>query len=234
MPPVELYKAGEAYFVRDGNHRVSVAKQLGRRTIQALVWEFEGCFPLQPDSDVDSQLCQAAHAAFMDCTHLDRLCPGAGIRLTEPDGYEDLLREIEGYQRILSRIDGHEIPWDEATTLWYEMRYVPILEAIRGRRVLEEFPGRTETDLYLWLCRNLGELEGRYGRRVSIADAADDLAQRSGGRLLPVPSLRKAALWVKGFTQGRVAGWQSLRRKTIRRRTGQPPAKGGRDESDLL
>ena len=234
MPPVELYKAGEAYFVRDGNHRVSVAKQLGRRTIEALVWEFEVCLPLRPDSDVDSQLSQVAHAAFMDCTHLDRLCPSAGIRLTEPDGYEDLLREVEGYQGILSRIDGREIPWDEAVTLWYEMRYVPILETVRGRRVLEEFPGRTETDLYLWLCRNLGELEGRYGRRVSIAEAADDLAQHSGGRLLPVRSLRKAALWVKGFTQGRVAGWHALRRRAVRhRRSGQAPAKGGRDESDL-
>jgi uncharacterized ParB-like nuclease family protein len=218
MPPVELYKAGEAYFVLDGNHRVSVAKQLGRRTIKAHVWELVGCFPLQPDSDVDSQLSRAAHAAFLQCTHLDRLCPDADVRLTEPDGFEELLHEIEGYQQILSRIDRREIPWDEAVTLWYEMRYVPIVETIRGRGVLDEFPGRTETDLYLWLCRNLGELEGRYGHRVSIGEAADDLTRRSGGRLLPIRSLRQAAGWVKGFVQGRAAGHQPLRPSSPRRK----------------
>jgi hypothetical protein len=208
MPPIEVYKAGQTYFVRDGNHRVSVAKQRGWVTIRAYVWEFIDCISLRPDMDLDSQVCRATHDAFLERTHLDRLCPGADIRLTEPDGYEELLREIEGYQRILSRIDGREIPWDEATVLWFEMRVVPILESIRGRSVLAEFPGRTEMDLYLWLCRNLGELEARYGRRVSIGEATDDLARRSGGRAQPIRSLRTALHWVKGVVQGRVAGRQ--------------------------
>ena len=34
-PPVDLYRIGDAYFVRDGNHRVSVARQLGAKFIQA-------------------------------------------------------------------------------------------------------------------------------------------------------------------------------------------------------
>jgi hypothetical protein len=29
LPPISLYKIGDAYFVRDGNHRVSVARQQG-------------------------------------------------------------------------------------------------------------------------------------------------------------------------------------------------------------
>jgi hypothetical protein len=31
LPPVELYQVGEVYFVKDGNHRVSVARALGTR-----------------------------------------------------------------------------------------------------------------------------------------------------------------------------------------------------------
>jgi hypothetical protein len=213
MPPVDLYKVGEAYFVRDGNHRVSVARQRGWVTIKAHVGEFEGSFPLQPDSDVDSQLCRVAQAAFMECTQLDRLCPRSGIRLTEAGGYEELLREIGSFQQVLSRIDGHDIPWYEATILWYEMRYLPILETIRGRGVLDQFPGRTETDLYLWLCQNLEQLERRFGRRVSLGEAADDLAQRSGGGLLPLQSLKKAARWVKGLRQSHAAAWQPFGRK---------------------
>jgi len=41
LPPVLLYKVGEAYFVEDGNHRVSVARANGETTIQANVIEFD-------------------------------------------------------------------------------------------------------------------------------------------------------------------------------------------------
>jgi len=37
--PVELYRVGDRHFVRDGHHRVSVAKALGRTTIDAYVTE---------------------------------------------------------------------------------------------------------------------------------------------------------------------------------------------------
>src|SRR5687767_14771570 len=39
MPPVSLFKVGELYFVRDGHHRVSVAKSQGRDDIDAYVTE---------------------------------------------------------------------------------------------------------------------------------------------------------------------------------------------------
>ena len=59
LPPVELYKIGQVYFVRDGNHRVSVARQHGTPSIQAYVWEYESRVSLEPDTDVDSLLCKA-------------------------------------------------------------------------------------------------------------------------------------------------------------------------------
>jgi hypothetical protein len=40
LPPVTLYKLGGAYFVLDGNHRVSVARYHGLRTVEAEVTEF--------------------------------------------------------------------------------------------------------------------------------------------------------------------------------------------------
>lgn len=41
MPAVELIKVGEAYAVRDGHHRISVAKALGEEYIDAHVIAFE-------------------------------------------------------------------------------------------------------------------------------------------------------------------------------------------------
>ena len=39
MPPISLFQIGEVYFVRDGHHRVSVARALGRTDIDAYVVE---------------------------------------------------------------------------------------------------------------------------------------------------------------------------------------------------
>jgi hypothetical protein len=220
LPPIELYKVGQVYFVRDGNHRVSVARHRGLSSLEAFVWEYETDVPLEPDSDVDELLCHTAHAAFVETTHIDRLCPAARIRLTQASGYDDLLREIRAYQQILSEIDRREIGDDEALTLWYDIRYTPIVEIIRQRGVLDHFPGRTEADLYLWLCRNLQDLEASYGHYVMDHEAARDLRNRFGTTRFPARrvgrlvsrSTRAAAAWM-------AARWQAGR-DVLRRRSG--------------
>ena len=193
FPPVELYKVGQVYFVRDGNHRVSVARQNKAPTIQAYVWEYETRVSLEPDTDVKDLWGKAAHAAFLKRTNLDRICPDVPIELTQPDGYEDLLYEIEAFQQSLSKIDARDVPFDEAVLLWCEMHYTPMVELIRQRGVLQEFPGRTEADLFLWLRRNQEELEVRYGHKVLLEEAADDLAQRFGEKPSPVSQFKKIA-----------------------------------------
>jgi len=40
LPPIEVYQVGEVYFVKDGHHRVSVARSLGATTIEAYVTRF--------------------------------------------------------------------------------------------------------------------------------------------------------------------------------------------------
>jgi hypothetical protein len=47
LPPVDLVQVGGIYFVRDGNHRISVARELGQRAIEAevTVWEVKGPLP---------------------------------------------------------------------------------------------------------------------------------------------------------------------------------------------
>jgi len=218
LPPIELYKVGEVYFVRDGNHRVSVARHHARSTIRAYVWEYETDLALQPDSDIEALLCQAAHAAFLETTRIGSLYPELQIELTRPDGYQDLLGEIEEFQQIIAHIDGRDVPFDEAVSLWADMRYLPIVDSIRRRRVLDQFPGRTETDLYLFLRQNLDELEARYQQQVLVDPAADDLAWRRSGGAFPLRPIRRALGWT-------VVWWRSSRRTFGRRRGGRrPPA----------
>jgi hypothetical protein len=47
LPPVALIQVGDRYFVRDGHHRISVARALGQETIEATVevWQVDGPLP---------------------------------------------------------------------------------------------------------------------------------------------------------------------------------------------
>jgi hypothetical protein len=217
LPPVELYKVGQVYFVRDGNHRVSVARHRGFHSIEALVWEYDAPVPLQPDSDIDELLCNAAREAFLEHTRLNHLCPDLRVELTQPDGYNTLLLEIDRFREVLSTMEGRELLPHEAVTLWCEIRYTPIVEIIRRRAILQDFPGRTEADLYLWLCRNRRELEEGYQQHVMMEDAASDLATRHGRHLPGVRQVREAARWAVGVVADLAAdarkAWQAARKR---------------------
>ncbi len=51
LPPIDVYQIGSAYFVQDGHHRVSIARQLGIEFITAYVTEVQTRVPLTPDAD---------------------------------------------------------------------------------------------------------------------------------------------------------------------------------------
>ncbi|MBN2471625.1 MAG: transcriptional regulator [Anaerolineae bacterium] len=174
-PPIDVYKVGDAYFVRDGNHRVSVVSQMGLDTIEAYVWEYpqpvEG---VDTNADIDTLLLENERREFLENTQLDRLRPRHGIRLTAPGGYLELLGQIAYYQNALSQIDGEPVSYEDAVTAWYDMLYETTVQLIKEEGVLELFPDRTPADFYVWTTRHQRELAERYGKRVAMRDAARD------------------------------------------------------------
>ena len=75
LPPIDVYQIGSAYFVQDGHHRVSIARQMGVEFITAYVTEVQTRVPLTPDADWNALIRNAEYAAFLEYTHLDRLRP---------------------------------------------------------------------------------------------------------------------------------------------------------------
>lgn len=167
-PPIELYKVGSVYFVRDGNHRVSVARQLGAKSIQAHVVEMPTTIPLRPGmSDQELQAAEA-YANFLDETGLSRAVPDHdSIELTEPTRYHELMGHIFLHERVMEPLEGHALTTEEATADWYFTMYKPAIELIRKYDVLDLAKGkhdaRTEGDLFLWLMNNLLDLRHQYG-----------------------------------------------------------------------
>ncbi|MFO8151375.1 MAG: universal stress protein [Trueperaceae bacterium] len=174
-PPVELYRIGDAYFVRDGNHRVSVARQLGARFIQAYVTPVHARVPLSADVSPDDLIIAEEHARFLEATALDELRPGADLRVTTAGAFERLLDHISVHRYYMGIDEDREVAYPEAVAHWYDTVYVPVREAIRSGGILRDFRGRTETDLYLWLSEHRGRLERELGFTLPSESIAESL-----------------------------------------------------------
>jgi nucleotide-binding universal stress UspA family protein len=179
LPPVELYQIGEAYFVRDGNHRVSVARELGAPTIQAYVTEVRTKVPLSPDDQPDDLILKAEYADFLGHTDLDKLRPEAELSLTAPGRYKTLEEHIAVHRHFMGLEQQREIPYEEAATHWYDEVYLPVVQVIQQQGTLRDFPDRTETDLYLWISEHRAALEEKLGWEIKPETAATDLAAQS-------------------------------------------------------
>ena len=172
-PPIELYKVGDVYFVRDGNHRVSVAHQLGSKTIQAHVIELPTTVPLRPGMSDQQIEAAEAYANFLEETGLSRaVTDHESIELTVAARYHELMGYIFLHERVQEKVEGHPLTTEEVTADWYHNVYEPAMQLIRKHHVLELAKGkhtaRTEGDLFLWLMNNLLELRHQYGDRAPV------------------------------------------------------------------
>lgn len=162
--PIDLYKIGEAYFVRDGNHRVSVARANRFETIEAYVTEIATDVPLTvSDFERDQWIIKAERQDFLTETKLDTLRPNQHVEFTEPGRYEILLRHIEVHHYFKGQELAIDVTWEEAVISWYDTVYMPVVDAINQHALLEHFPTRTEADLFLWISHHRERLSVHYG-----------------------------------------------------------------------
>ncbi|HEX6899283.1 MAG TPA: transcriptional regulator [Thermoanaerobaculia bacterium] len=182
FPPIELYQVDQAYFVVDGHHRVSVARSLGAPTIEAHVTEFLTPVPLEPGVSLEDVLLHSGQAAFLEATGLTAEAPD-DYRVTVPDGYERLIEHIRGHGYYRGIEEGRDVPWHEEVTSWRDRVYRPMIGIIRASGILEEFPGRTETDLYLFVMDHLHNLRQRYHNPAMPPEAAIEDFEAPPGRL---------------------------------------------------
>jgi nucleotide-binding universal stress UspA family protein len=182
LPPIEVYQVGDVFFVKDGNHRVSVAREMGAKTIQAYVREFASPVPISADTRVDELILKSEAARFLQHTSLDERRPQAEIQVTSPGYYDKLEEHIAVHGYFLGLQEQRDVSWQEAVTHWYDHVYKPLIESIRAHDILQEFPGRTETDLYLWIIEHRHFLAQRLGLEIDLTEAARDFATRYSPR----------------------------------------------------
>lgn len=173
------------YFVRDGNHRVSVARALRFKTIQAYVTEVD--VPLCLTRLMLTRQMDAAEAymVFLEETGLRYTRPQhESLMLSEPSRYGDLIGHLNLHRAVLA--EGGDPPsLDETAAHWYDNVYRPAVALMCSYAVLAGAKGRTETDLYLWLVDHLCELALCYSGATRDFNPA--LAAFLRQHRLPVP-----------------------------------------------
>ncbi len=175
LPAIEVYKVGEVYFVLDGNHRVSIARQEGYKTIEANIIEFRTEVNLTPETNLDDLIVKSEYIDFLERTGIADARPNVDLNVTIPGQYEKLMDQID-ICSCLDEDDKKQTPTlRDAALDWYDNIYIPLAEAIRDRGLLHWFPKRTITDLYIWIAENRDALQKELGWEVHSDAAATDL-----------------------------------------------------------
>ncbi|HKI55372.1 MAG TPA: universal stress protein [Anaerolineales bacterium] len=181
MGPISVYQIGDVYFVRDGNHRVSVARQLGTPTISALVTEVKTKVPLAIDDDMNEVQRKARYADFLKKTKLDEWRPDADLQLTFCKNYHVFYSQIDAHRHKSGNDNQATIPYEEAAAKWYDQIYLPVAEIIREQGIMQFFPERTEADMYLLFVEHQDELESALGWHIDPDSTVVNMLEEKTG-----------------------------------------------------
>ena len=145
LPPVDLLRIGEIYFVRDGHHRVSVARALGHADIDALVTEVVTRVGAQQPITYADLPKKSLEREFFERVPVPEHAR-AEIRLTDPWDYALLADNIEAWGFRNSQERGEPIGRRENAYLWLEGEYRPVVQTLREADLIGRL---TDTEAYM-------------------------------------------------------------------------------------
>jgi hypothetical protein len=145
MPPVDLVRIGQIYFVRDGHHRVSVARALGHADIDAMVTEVVTRVGAEHAITLDELPLKSHERVFFERVPLPDNAR-AEIKLTDTWDYGRLAEAVEAWGFRTMQDRGEPVNRRETAYLWLENEYRPVIEMLRGADLIGT---TTETEAYM-------------------------------------------------------------------------------------
>jgi hypothetical protein len=142
---------------------VSLWREQGQLYIEAEVRECATRVNITPDIKPEDLEILENKVHFLERTSIDSLKPGANIKLTIPDGFDRMLEHIAVHRYFMGLDWKRDISEEEAIAHWYDTVYMPIIHVIRESNILKDFPGKTESDLYLWVLDHQHYLQQEEG-----------------------------------------------------------------------
>jgi hypothetical protein len=145
MPPIDVYRIGELHFVKDGHHRVSVARALGHDTIDAYVTEV--ITEVGPEREIrlrDLPL-KSHERLFHERVPLPPEARGR-ISPSHRSAYACLAEGVEAWGFRLMQARGEFMTREEVAEAWFREEYEPVTEMLREAGIARK---GNETDAYM-------------------------------------------------------------------------------------
>ena len=180
FPPISVYRVGDLHFVRDGHHRVSVAKSLGREDIDAYVTEVRTRIGAGESLRLADLPLKDHERIFSERVPLDpaRL---ARVRPSDPWDFGRLAEGVEAWGfRVMQERRGY-MDREEVARLWYEEDFLPIVETLREGAFIGG--SETEGDAYMRVVTARYELLRTHEWSGEILDRLQGVERRRRSRL---------------------------------------------------
>ena len=185
LPAISLYEIGGAYFVRDGNHRVSVARLEGVQEIDAEVTSLSSeinITPLMTTDDLRKAVIDLEKKVFYEKTCFCELTGDKELNFTATGSYDRIYMHILDHKYFMNLDEPKEIPFSDALVSWYREIYKPIIKIISREKLDLFFPGKSTSDLYILIVRHWDFQKKNKGRSYTVTTAARNFAHRYGNK----------------------------------------------------
>ena len=181
LPPIDVYRVGDLHFVRDGHHRVSVARALGEKDINARVTEVRTRLGADQKLKMQDLPLKAHERVFRERVPLPPE-KARRIQLSDEWRYAQLATLVEswGYRASLER--GRVLSRRELANMWFDEEYEPLVNVLREEGL---GGGGTETERFLRIAMLRFLL-------LQTHDWSEEIAERIAGEVRsPSPAAEK-------------------------------------------
>jgi len=145
MPPIDVYRIGDMHFVRDGHHRVSVARHLGRELIDAYVTEIITTVGAERDVRLRDLATKSHERLFFERVPLPpELRPR--IRLTRKTWWANLAEAVEAWGFRAMQARGEFMTREQVALEWFRNDFEPVVQALRESDLVSDF---TDAEAYM-------------------------------------------------------------------------------------
>lgn len=151
FPPIDVYRLGDLYFVRDGHHRVSVARAQGLKKMEAYVTDVHTVLSSENISSRADLERKEYRRIFLERVPLSGAAR-ATTRIRDPWKYAMLAEMVEAWATRRMHSEGAYIDKDTMAHRWFDEEYLPVIGLIEEAGLIDE--DETGPEAYLRLSRD--------------------------------------------------------------------------------
>jgi len=129
IPPIEVYQIGDYYFVRDGHHRVSVARSLGVNLIEARITAIDTLLTpvgIDAKSDLELKVWRRLMLERVPFTGEAR----AAVAVDSPEQYGVIAETVEAWAARTMHAEGQYMDRETMARRWYDEEFKPVVDMI--------------------------------------------------------------------------------------------------------